>query len=135
MGIPTRFMLTMGHMIAVMMIWNNRADNVKAGVGTDASAGEIHDAKREVMYALIIAAVCFAMDFFGMLCGYSIFFPFLNFFQIVVHFIGGCLASFFVENAWPYQYIWVLVGLGNVTTFIVELSVFLAIFLLKVVVF
>ena len=51
----------------------------------------------------------------------------VNLLQIIFHFMGGVAVSTFIQNQWPYPYLWVLVALFNVPTALVEFSIIMAV--------
>lgn len=46
--IPARFLVTMGHLVAVLMVFKTKSDNVHAGLATDPSATEVAKAVQDV---------------------------------------------------------------------------------------
>jgi len=104
--VPTRFMLTMGHLVSTLMLTYSKRDNILAGLPADPAKNRYDDAKREFEIVHISCLICFALDLTGILVGTSLFFPKANLLQIVCHFAGGCIVSCMIANAWQYQYIW-----------------------------
>ena len=54
------------------------------------------EASKSIDDALIVAYTCFSFDLLGMLGGFTLFFPRVNLFQTVVHFVGGVYVSWFI---------------------------------------
>mmetsp|Transcript_16467 Transcript_16467/g.33936 ORF Transcript_16467/g.33936 Transcript_16467/m.33936 type:complete len:158 (+) Transcript_16467:65-538(+) len=150
--IPARFLITIGHLIAMIMVKATRKRNVYASLGivdTDTRFADVNyphglnfpntntetSANDQLEMALIVSYVCFAFDLLGMLGGFTLFFSKINLFQIVVHFIGGVYTSWFIAYGWQWQSIWYIVGFTNVTTALVEVMMLLAIFVIKIVVY
>jgi len=128
--IPFRFIVTLGHLTALLMVTHTIDDNIAAS-GTSNTA----DAKQYVYVWTVAGFVCFAFDFIGMLGGFSLFFPRINLFQICVHFIGSIYTCWFISYSWHYETIWYIVSFTNVTTAAVEILMLLAIFGFKIVVY
>eukprot|EP00611_Tribonema_gayanum_P004849 TRINITY_DN14074_c0_g1_i2.p1 TRINITY_DN14074_c0_g1~~TRINITY_DN14074_c0_g1_i2.p1 ORF type:complete len:158 (-),score=40.06 TRINITY_DN14074_c0_g1_i2:446-877(-) len=131
--IPARFLTTLGHFLAVLILAGSKATVVNAGLaGGQPSADDIAAANSEVNGALIFALFCFLLDFAGLGFGFSAFMPKVNALQILVHFAGGVLTSRLVVEEWDYRVFWYIVALCNVPAAITELLVLALIFGLKV---
>mmetsp|Transcript_13557 Transcript_13557/g.16387 ORF Transcript_13557/g.16387 Transcript_13557/m.16387 type:complete len:115 (-) Transcript_13557:368-712(-) len=104
--IPARFVLTVGHLVAMLMIAYTKRENLFAGLPVDPSNTRLDKAKKEFEIAYILSLICFAFDLFGIFFGTSIFFVKMNLLQIICHFTGGVMVSLMIEQAWQYQYIW-----------------------------
>ena len=74
--IPVRFMLTMGHLIVTLCIFDTMEDNVVATVddGVAATDAQKESVRSDIRMVLVLSLVCFAFDFLGMFGGFSIFF-------------------------------------------------------------
>lgn len=46
--IPARFLVTIGHLIAMLMVFKTKVDNVYAGLGNDPTAAQVAAAKDDV---------------------------------------------------------------------------------------
>ena len=46
--IPARFLVTLGHFIAILLVPKSKDDNVYAGLATDPTNAQLDDAKSEV---------------------------------------------------------------------------------------
>ena len=132
--IPARFLLTLGHFIAVLLVHYTKDHHIYA-VYDDPSSTEKNDAVFQLEAALNVAVVCFVFDFLGMFTGASIFLHKVNFLQILIHFIGGILVCTFVQDAWGFHYLWPLVIIFNVSSALIEIGVLMAIHVFKVVMF
>ena len=130
MTIPARFILTTGHLIALVMVLYTKGDNIHAG-----NAADEKKASREVDNALITGLVCFLVEYVGMLSGATLFFTQLNFFHALVHLAGGCAIATFIEASWDYRLLWNIVGVTCVTPAALELAALVAIFVLNVTVY
>ena len=85
--------------------------------------------------ALTLAYVCFALDFLGMIGGFTLFFAKINLLQIVAHAVGGIYTSWFIAYGWQYQSLWYIVGFTSFPTAVVEVMMLIAIFGVKIVVY
>ena len=48
--VPARFMFTMGHLMAVLMIFFSKEDNVRAGLPLNPPAGDVDDKDTELRW-------------------------------------------------------------------------------------
>lgn len=46
--IPARFLVTIGHLIAVLMVFKTKVDNVYVGLGNDPTAAQVASAEDDV---------------------------------------------------------------------------------------
>ena len=129
--IPARFLLTLGHFIALCTIPYTKEHNIYA-VYDSPSSTERSNAVSQIEAAINTAIVCFVFDFIGIFSGSSIFLNKVNLLQIILHFAGGVLVSTFVHDEWAYSSLWPLVIAFNMTSALVEASVLLAVHVLKV---
>mmetsp|Transcript_37129 Transcript_37129/g.47990 ORF Transcript_37129/g.47990 Transcript_37129/m.47990 type:complete len:137 (-) Transcript_37129:576-986(-) len=128
--IPARFLLTLGHFVALCLVTYTKEHNIYA-VYDSPSSSEKQAYLSEMETAMNFAYICFAFDFFGMVSGSTIFmnkvfisclflFSFadikcvfffynikqINLFQIIIHFLGGVCISTFIHDNWGYHYLW-----------------------------
>lgn len=52
--IPARFMLTLGHLIGILMVFKTKADNVYAGLGTDPTLAQVANAKSDINVSSVV---------------------------------------------------------------------------------
>eukprot|EP00904_Undaria_pinnatifida_P000071 jgi/Undpi1/10064/HiC_scaffold_28.g12518.m1 len=71
--IPARFLVTLGHLVGVLLVFKTKTDNVYAGLSYDPTIAEVAAAKDDVHAALAVAMVCFGLDFASIFFGFSIF--------------------------------------------------------------
>jgi len=133
--IPARFVLTMGHLVAMLMIASSKRDNIYAGLPTDPSQSRFDAAKFQFEVAYVLSILCFGLDLVGIFFGTSIFFVKTNLLHIICHFAGGVLVALMIEQSWQFQYLWLALFLTNLPTALVELATLVAIFGLNVVIF
>lgn len=51
--IPTRFLVTIGHLIAVLMVFKTKVDNVYVGLGNDPTAAQVAAAEDDVNVSVV----------------------------------------------------------------------------------
>ncbi|CAN0148429.1 unnamed protein product, partial [Pylaiella littoralis] len=71
--IPARFLVTLGHLVGMIMVFKTKSDNVYAGLSYDPTVAEVATANNDVNAALALAMVCFGLDFASLFFGLSIF--------------------------------------------------------------
>jgi hypothetical protein len=118
--LSARFMLTMGHMIAMLLVFFNLNTNVNASFGDNASSADINAAIASSQAALIIGLVCIAVDFAGLVFGTSVFSTMVNLWQILFHLVGGVMFCWLITDIWHYQTIWPIVLCASVPTVLLE---------------
>lgn len=104
--IPARFVLTTGHLVAMVMLASTKRENLDAGLARDVSSGRFEAAKMEFEVAYFASIVCFLFDMGGIFFGTTVFFVKTNVLQILCHFAGGVLVSLMIDQAWHFQHIW-----------------------------
>jgi len=129
--IPGRFTLTLGHLVAVLVLYYYMDENVASGLPKNASSAQEKTAMQSLRGAWTLALCCFVFDMVGMLGGLSIFFKSFNLVQSVLHFFGALYTCWFILNAWNYHVFWKICGLFNVVPALLELAVILNIFMFK----
>jgi len=132
--IPARFLLTLGHFIAICLVTYTKESNIFAA-HERASSKQKSDAANEIQTAVNVAIICFCFDFIGMFSGSSLFMNKVNLIQCLVHFVGGVLVSTFIHDSWAFTTLWPLVLAFNMTTAVVEMGVLFAVHVLKVVMY
>ena len=128
--IPARFLMTFGHLLAVVLASEFCDHGVTVTLHSDSALQQMdqtvpHGKDSPIHAAFIISYVCLFIDFIGLLAGYSILVSPLNWYQVVMHFVGGLLMSGFVVWSWHIYFdlmIWKIVGLTSTTTAILEIS-------------
>ena len=71
--IPSRFLITLGHLLATLFVFGVKEECVDAGLGgSDVESGR-RAANANINSALAVAIMCFCLDFSSLLLGFSIF--------------------------------------------------------------
>mmetsp|Transcript_25710 Transcript_25710/g.53710 ORF Transcript_25710/g.53710 Transcript_25710/m.53710 type:complete len:169 (-) Transcript_25710:157-663(-) len=147
--VPARFVVTMGHILAISMVKRSLDDNIRTSLdlqnsGYNSNYSIIYQERphaypklaisdhynekyqyllRSSNYAINVAYVCIGFELVCLFCGLTIFMRRVNSFQTLVHFCGSILTCWFVVNRTKAQILWVIVGWTNVTTALVEMVV------------
>mmetsp|Transcript_33833 Transcript_33833/g.34463 ORF Transcript_33833/g.34463 Transcript_33833/m.34463 type:complete len:142 (+) Transcript_33833:173-598(+) len=132
--ITARFYTTMGHIIALLLLFSTIQSNINISLSDNSNSVDREEAIRISWAAILFGAFCFILDITGMLSGASIFSAPVNFFQIICHFVGGILISRFIINTWPYETLWPIILCCNLPTAVFEIYTMLSIFCLRKVV-
>ena len=117
--IPARFIITVGHILAIATVKNGLSHNIRASLDPQFSSGESnypypYPATSDQLYhqdyqsllssatsAINLAYVCLALDLFGLICGLTLFMQRVHLFQAGVHFCGSVLTCWFVSESIP----------------------------------
>lgn len=51
--IPARFLVTLGHLIGILMVFKTKSDNVYAGLSYDPTIAEVDTAKDDVNVSIV----------------------------------------------------------------------------------
>lgn len=76
--IPTRFLLTMAHFIAVLMVFYTKQNNIRNSLAIGHTTGDYDEATATVLAAVWMSIICLAVEFAGLLMGVSMFMVTLN---------------------------------------------------------
>lgn len=163
--ISARFITTMGHLIALLMLFSTIENNIILGLPDDYSPDEKHQATE-------VSWVCYWLDFVPYfetligcfnfwVCLFSIWFwrnifwnfvisscgkllvsTFLSFlplqgnmFQIFFHFIGSIFLCWLITENWSYKALWPIVISCNLPTALYEVGILLSIFVFRIIVY
>lgn len=129
--IPSRFLLTTGHFIAVCLAFYEVEANVAAGLSPLANSDDKSAATNSLQAALGLAIICFAVDAFGIFGGYTLFFDRLNLFHCVAHFFGGVLTAWYLADVWGYTSMWAIWACFNFVPTCFELMTLIALLCCK----
>ena len=83
--------------------------------------------------ALIFGCFCFVLDFSGIFFGNSLFMPSMNLFHVIFHATGSILLSWLITNNWYVSALWPIILCTNLPTALMELSIIIGIYGLKVI--
>ena len=110
--LPTRFLLQVFHLIAVLTVVYD-ADGISKEL-VASQGGDLTGTKASLEAVSWAAIVCLAFDFVGLFLGFSVFSVKVNCFHIMCHFLGALLVALFVADYWnteSYTYLFVFFNL------------------------
>lgn len=131
--VAMRFLTTMGHFLALLILFSTIPNNIRVSLGDGVSATDEKVAQQTAIVALVIGICCFMFDFRGMFFGsslfnhtvrhiivhlsfylnFQLFYIFVvlqtNFIQILFHFVGSIFLSLFITENWGYQALWPII--------------------------
>jgi hypothetical protein len=76
--IPTRFLMTMAHFIAIIMVFYTKHNNIANSLSIGHTQSEYNEATSSVLAALWLSIICLCIEFTGLLMGVSMFMVSLN---------------------------------------------------------
>mmetsp|Transcript_14738 Transcript_14738/g.21788 ORF Transcript_14738/g.21788 Transcript_14738/m.21788 type:complete len:140 (-) Transcript_14738:545-964(-) len=126
--IPTRFIVTIGQLLALCMVSQTLDDNIYASLSDKPTNANYRETKQTTETALYIAYACLALDLFNLICGFSMFSERVNVMQIFSHFWGSVFTSWFIANTWRAHTLWFIVIGSCIPTALVEVWVLISIF-------
>ena len=129
--IATRFMTTICHFTALIMVWELKQATIEVHLGDTYSKERKDSIEMEIDSALAFGLLCFLWDFASIIFGNSLFIDASNYFQILCHFVGGLLLSWFVLKRWHQSILWPIILSTNFLTAMSEILVNIGLFRLK----
>eukprot|EP00949_MAST-11_sp_MAST-11-sp1_P004834 g4834.t1 len=125
--VPTRFLVTLGHLIAVFIAAQTVDDNVAASIPSDSSLAEFTAAKEGVMLITYFSLAFFAIDLFGLLRGYTMFQNNVNVAHVCFHFLGSVYMCWYIMYSWHIRIFTYLFIFSNVFPTTIEIIAILRI--------
>ena len=122
--VPTRFLCTVGHLIAIWMISYTKAANIQAGLSIDYTTTQYNTANTSVNWAIGLHFFCFTIEFLGLFTGISLYSPAIHIFDIFAHFFGALILSWSIIDSWHYDYIWIVWGFFSLIPALLETLLF-----------
>jgi len=104
--IPVRFLTTVGHLIATLMLFYTRRGNVLASLPLTFTPADYNSIDNALEAGLFASCVCFSIEYFGLFGGFSLFSSVANTFIIFAHFCGCIVLSWFILDNWHYTTFW-----------------------------
>ena len=133
--ISARFLTTIGHLTALLLIFSSIENNVEKSFSDSSSSEEKSRAYEASIAALVIGIGCFLFDFYGIFSGSTMFSPTINMIQIFFHFIGSIFLSWLITETWHYKALWPIIISCNFPTAIIECIMILSIYVFKTAVY
>lgn len=107
--VPARFLTTVGHLLASIMLYVTRGGNIRASLPLNDSFN-FGAYNASVTAALALTWVCFAIEFAGLFLGLSMFLSKANSLYVCAHFTAIILCCIFMTQAWPSNSYWYIFG-------------------------
>jgi len=104
--VPARFLLTIGHLVAVILAYSSAPGNVAAGLPAAASAAEVAAAAAQLNGSLGLSVFALALQLAGLLSGATLLANRLNAQHCLLHFMGGVLTAWFIADQWASGAFW-----------------------------
>ena len=130
--VPVRFMVTVIHFIASVMVSYTQEENIIRAVGLSADANTKAAAMGTMGVLLGISYTCFVIDLVGLMLGFTMFSNSLNLLHICLHFFGALAVSWFILYSWHYEVLWYCVVGTNIIPTSFELFAWVKILFCKV---
>merc|ERR1711934_232376 len=125
--VPARFLCTMTYTIATCMVFYSREQNILASIGGTTSSADYTDADTSMVYALVVAMLCFFIQYWGLLGGFSMFFHKVNALHVALNFCGALSLVFFIVENFGYEHYWTIVGLFSIVPMIFETGIMMTV--------
>merc|ERR1711907_795044 len=93
--LPARFLTLVSHLIAVLLAFYSADDNVKAALSTPYAQTDFDFVHSALIGALSLHILLFALEFYGLYSGLSIFHTGVSLFYVCAHFLGVVSVSLF----------------------------------------
>eukprot|EP00697_Spironema_sp_BW2_P004204 gnl/Spiro4/1569_TR829_c0_g2_i1.p1 gnl/Spiro4/1569_TR829_c0_g2~~gnl/Spiro4/1569_TR829_c0_g2_i1.p1 ORF type:complete len:139 (-),score=15.31 gnl/Spiro4/1569_TR829_c0_g2_i1:124-540(-) len=130
--VPGRFYMTIGHFIAILMLFQSKSDNIAISVGT--SSGSDFDSANIALSGALAASLAFiGVELIGLFGGLTLFIAPVCSIEIVLHFAGTVAISLMILDTWVYSAYWPIFAICSVLPFFVEIVTVVCLFYFKVV--
>jgi hypothetical protein len=133
--ISARFLTTVGHLTALLLIFSSIQNNVEKSLADTATSSDVQIAYQKSIAALCFGIFCFIFDFSGIFFGTTLFNSSINMVQIAFHFTGSIFLSWMITEIWSHEALWPIVISTSIPTALIEFSMLLAIYVFKIVVY
>ena len=91
--VAMRFFTTMGHLLALLILFSTIPNNIRVSLGDGVSAADELVAQQTAIAALVIGICCFMFDFRGMFFGSSLFNHTVRYNSSIRIFFFSCLSQ------------------------------------------
>eukprot|EP00002_Diphylleia_rotans_P041114 TRINITY_DN9919_c0_g1_i1.p1 TRINITY_DN9919_c0_g1~~TRINITY_DN9919_c0_g1_i1.p1 ORF type:complete len:143 (+),score=20.22 TRINITY_DN9919_c0_g1_i1:58-486(+) len=116
-----RFFSTILHLIMVLLAFSSRKSNILTELPLRYKQSEYDDLEESVYAGLILSTIFLGTEILTMIFGLSLFKPFLNIIQSLIHGCGFIITAFYVGHDWEASSIWGLFGTFCVIPMLLEL--------------
>ena len=104
--VPARFLLTVGHLVAVILAYSTAPGNVAAGLPASAPAADVAAAAAQLNGSLGLSVFALAVQLAGLLSGATLLRGALNAAHCLLNFFGGVLTAWFIADVWASGAFW-----------------------------
>ncbi|KAL0487035.1 4 TM domain-containing transmembrane protein, partial [Acrasis kona] len=136
--LPTRFLITVGYLISIIVVLCSRNDNISSTIPFNNKFNEVSynntyilvysQADTEVIVASSLTIGGLSVQLLGLVGGCTMFEPTNIVIEIFFNTIGGILSSSYLIWAWHFRSIWIIWALFNVIPTLLSLLYFYKIF-------
>ena len=123
--VPARFIVTLGHILAIVMAFWTLSDNVETTIGVTAllsNADLVESTTTGAQITLWMSLGLTIFDILGLVSGVSMFLPNVNVAHILLHFLGSLYTSWFIMYQWNVATLWYIWVPFCLVPFLIELS-------------
>ena len=129
--IPVRFLTMLGHLLAVVLFFFARRDNIVVSLPFDYTSEQLLAADQLAVGALVLTFICFGVEAFGFFGGFTMFDEALGLLHILCHFVGGVVVSLMIVEKADYRWLWYAFGFFSALPALCELGGILSVAMLK----
>mmetsp|Transcript_19872 Transcript_19872/g.27731 ORF Transcript_19872/g.27731 Transcript_19872/m.27731 type:complete len:142 (-) Transcript_19872:220-645(-) len=108
--IPARFLATVGFLIAAIMVYYSKDDNIRASLPATYSSSEYDAKDSELSAAVTLSVVCTCLQILSMFSGYTLFMATLSSFHVLTSALGAILTCWFILDSWQAPLYWYITG-------------------------
>ena len=122
--VPARFIVTLGHLLAIVMAFWTLSDNVETTVGVTATLNNkdlVDSTTAGAQVTLWLSLGLTVFDILGLVSGLSMFLANVNVAHILLHFLGSLYTSWFIMYQWNVTTLWYIWGPFCLVPFLIEL--------------
>jgi hypothetical protein len=117
--VPSRFLLTTGHFIAVILAVFSQSSNV----GAEATSANSASIASSLQAAIALSLISIAIQLIGLIGGFTLLHARLNVFHSLLNFFGGVLTAWFIADVWAATSYWPISIFFAIIPGIIELAV------------
>ena len=122
--VPARFIVTLGHILAIVMAFWTLSDNVETTIGVTASlnnADLVRSTTTSAQITLWLSLGLALFDILGLVTGISMFLANVSVAHVLLHFLGSLYTSWFIMYQWNVTTLWYIWGPFCLVPFLIEL--------------
>ena len=100
--VPSRFLLTTGHFIAVILAIFSQSSNI----GAEAKSSNVTSVASSLQAAIALSLISISIQLIGLIGGFTLLSARLNVFHCLLNFFGGVLTAWFIADVWAASSYW-----------------------------